>query len=836
MKINKNKTTDKHKKTKAKINKQTVDFIPIIDIDYDNECFVTKTGYLDLLKFNCKDIHSLDEDNLNYDFHFFSTFFKLYPDDVKIISMFYPTDTSSQINYIDYKMDKTNNPIFLDVLETKKEELINLYENRYEREFYLMIFAKNKSDYIKNKQTIETCLCSSQLAENLNIDKKLQILFKINNMNTSISTTRNISTDAIESGIDEKLGYNPDLLFAIQPQGNMSFSDERITKKGDGYEACLHIYDYKSEVTAHWLLPLLNHKDTLSTVDVSTADKKDVLKNIKKSMEEQISRYASAKNRAEQLDAQDIFRQLEDLYVDMQSLSDIMKVIHTRVYIYRDTMAKLDKAIASIKMELEGRGAKSAVFLNENEYEWRSLFLSYSQQLKLPNNREGQPIPSNVLAAGHPFHFNALNDPKGFYYGDTQTGGTVIFDKFHKNKNRLSYCGIVTGDMGAGKSSLLKKLIEDDIIRGNFVRGFVTNAEFNKSIYAKGGLVINLDGSDGMLNILQVYKNSDSSEVNSFSINLSKLNYFYKCIVPSMDDYDKMTLNNLLRKLYKKHLGYDYQSEQKKPPCEQKQITGLSADNYPILSDFLAVIREEIYEDITTKQRKSNLSDEEFTRYLHIEMATDELICSFGHLFNGHSSIKDFTKEQVVFFNIATLSSQGSNIFDAQMFNAMNLLWDNMICVGETQKNLYDTGQIKEYQAVKYIIYMDEAHKFVNANKPNAVDFIDSYVRESRKYFAGIVLASQTIKDFFGELSLTETHTKLKNLFALCQYKFLMKQDRAVIPYIEQLFGKVIPANDLDNIPTFEQGQALLIIAGYQCLNLKINLSKRELALFTGGA
>ena len=43
-------------------------------------------------------------------------------------------------------------------------------------------------------------------------------------------------------------------------------------------------------------------------------------------------------------------------------------------------------------------------------------------------------MPALTLAAGLPFHYSELNDPRGSYLGTTFTGGNVIFDLFHKDK------------------------------------------------------------------------------------------------------------------------------------------------------------------------------------------------------------------------------------------------------------------------------------------------------------------------------------------------------------------------------------------------------------------
>mgnify|MGYP001563801529 FL=1 len=43
---------------------------------------------------------------------------------------------------------------------------------------------------------------------------------------------------------------------------------------------------------------------------------------------------------------------------------------------------------------------------------------------------------------------------------------------------------------------------------------------------------------------------------------------------------------------------------------------------------------------------------------------------------------------------------------------------------------------------------MDEAHRFINAKNPQALDFIEKLVRRTRKYEAALWFASHNILDF----------------------------------------------------------------------------------------
>ena len=65
-----------------------------------------------------------------------------------------------------------------------------------------------------------------------------------------------------------------------------------------------------------------------------------------------------------------------------------------------------------------------------------------------------------------------------------------MLDYFHKTKIRMSYSGVIVGRMGSGKSTLMKKLIEDRIIRGDFIRGFDVMDEYPPLVERYGGKIV----------------------------------------------------------------------------------------------------------------------------------------------------------------------------------------------------------------------------------------------------------------------------------------------------------------------------------------------------------
>ncbi|PGX93686.1 type IV secretion system protein VirB4 [Bacillus cereus] len=627
----------------------------------------------------------------------------------------------------------------------------------------------------------------------------------------------------------EKKQINKELVSLIQPQGGIHFKEVYV-QGGDGLQTCIHVYGYQTTVNDFWLEPIMNMPNVITTLDIISDSRKVVVESINKSMAEQSVRHANAKDNIERIEAEQQFNELETLYQQV-SKGEVLKRVHLRIYISARTMTELEKQAKEVMETLESYNFRGAIFLNEQEYEWASITSSFEMQKKYINKRSGKEIPALSLAGGFPFHFTFLNDPYGTYYGTTKTKGSVIFDLFHKDAKRKSYNGVVIGKMGAGKSTLLKKIMSDNAMKGYKIRGFDFTGEFEGIVQEYDGKQIALDGSQGKINPLQVYKTAETEE-GSFTQHLSKLSIFYRFTAPEAKDDEIKEYENLLRKMYvEQELWND-------EPGAMNNITNLPVEEYPILSDYLYFVQKELYEDIDTGKHRANVSSTRKKRLELIILNLTNLVDNFGHLFNGISTIEDYSKEQIVFFSLRHLMSLKPEIYQAQIFNVMNLMWDEMLENGKPQWKAFDRKEIQFDDVIRYLVIMDEAHYLINTSErsQHAVEFTIKFAREARKYFAGIVFASHSIRDFVPEDASVAAVEKIKTLFELTQYKFIMQQDSNNLDMLRRVFAGQISTSELNEIPFLPTGDVLLCISAVKNILFKVDVTEEELALFGGGA
>lgn len=626
-----------------------------------------------------------------------------------------------------------------------------------------------------------------------------------------------------------QIQYNPKLVSKIQAQGGVKF-DERIIKKGDGFEAVVHLYDYKPQVNPFWLIQLTSMKNVITTIDIGTEKKRTALKQINKSLIEQRNRHKVETNEVNVIEAQSTYNNLHNLAERITNSGEVIKLVHIRYYVSAKTQDELEKRVKELMDSLENLGYRATICLNEQEYEWQSLFNGYMEQLKFKNKRIGKAIPSTSLGGGYFFHFTQLNDPTGVYMGTTSTGGNVIFNLFTRTSKRKSFNALLMGMMGAGKSTVLKKLVEENAIQGQTIRILDIVGEFKDLVRTLGGKTVSLDGTDGLINPLQIFAtivNDVTYEVNheqSYTVHLSKVSTMYRFFNPSCSDSEQ--------KEFKKILGQFYAH------CNIKKQRSCSYEvtEYPTMSMFLEYIKSIIYSDVELETPNRNLTKEKRERLDSILLNIESIVTDYGELFDGHSTVTDITNEPIISFDLRNLTQFEQNIFQAQIFNIISLIWNNALVHGRIQKDLFDRKIQSFDDSVKFLFLIDEAHRIINSSNPTAVDYLIGFQREARKYFGGLVFATQSIRDIAPPSLQDEMFEKIKTMFDLSLYKFILQQDANTIETFERVFVGQLSKSEIAAIPKLGEGECILSINGLGNIAFNVEVSSEELDLFKGGA
>ena len=619
------------------------------------------------------------------------------------------------------------------------------------------------------------------------------------------------------------------LLNEIKPAGGITFKDVKYITTGSGYEGCIHIYKFPENIDTYWMAKVCN--GTVALVDISTDNMSEVKKNLNKSMKEQAGRRSGARDFAELYDADKRLDEMKRMYDEINSYNEVIKLVHIRIFLADRSFESLEKKIKNIMDKLEtDSGFLTTIYLNESKSEYKSMTRSYKKQKEEMFFPKGQSLTATGVAHGDPFHFSSLDDETGEFLGTTPCGGNVLLDIFQKTSTRLYYNFLAIGEMGSGKSTLLKKQFKSNAIKGNYVRTFDISGEFTILTKTLGGKVIKLDGSEGILNPLEILKAGDDENI-SFTRHISKVSTFYKFLVGGSVDAEEIAeFEDVLKQLYS---SFGLWSDDRR----NIQCTGLPAASYPTFTDYLNFLTESM--EVMQNEKYSHLEEQVVAKTLllrdKIRKVIKNIVDTYGTLFDGHTSIDNILDEQIVTFDISTLKELKDEVFDAMIINIISLCWDNCVTNGKLMLNMLREGKIKLWDVTRFLILIDESHRWLNAKKTHALDLVSVYLREARKYFGGIGLASQRAADYVPEGSDSDAVNKLKNIFELTQYKFVFRQSSNAKKLLYQIFDGELTGTQIEKIPKLEIGQCILLISGDKNIEFKVHLTKDEDMLFSGG-
>lgn len=634
--------------------------------------------------------------------------------------------------------------------------------------------------------------------------------------------------------IDEDVQF----IYDTQPQGGISFKEDFFNRFGDGYRATIHIFETPTIMTEFWLMDLTSIDNVIVMKDSRTDEDIGYKKGVSETIEELEVRWKKAKTTEKDTIATEIDI-LRNLNISMENQGEQIKKVAFRIFCNQPTLDALEKQVNDILKNLDSNGYKATVFLGEQKEEWQSLFLPMSEQKKLCNHREGMDIQAEALGLGFAHNQTFLDDETGFYYGFTRTGGTVYWDMFHKNSKRLYYNLFLAGDMGSGKSTVLKKLLRDNAAKGNFIRGFDKSGEFLEVVKEYGGASIPLDGTGGVINMFQVYplvsaKAKNGSYVvdvrGSFAQHISMLGILFNI-------RNKKASSELVSefedKVWDFYIDYGIWKED-----ESIDITALSNEEYPTVSDFLAYL-DRIEPTLTEDSRS-------YVRSIRITMKP--LSKQYKRIFDGKTSVPDLGENQIVFFDIEGVSKLGSEVFDCQLFLALNNIMGNVTRIGKKQKDLFDRNDQNWWDIIRCLIIVDECHNILNIEKAYAAKWFVTLMSEARKLFIGLALATQRVERMFPnaenaqDKETVEAANKLKEIFGLTQYKILLKQDVTSLNFLKKIFGNIFTDTEYAMMAQFQTSkevggsQGIMSIAGDQNIQMTFQVTDEELALFNGGA
>ncbi|HLR67170.1 MAG TPA: hypothetical protein VK105_08560 [Virgibacillus sp.] len=169
---------------KETLLKQTSNILPFLQIHDDH--ILLKDGVMDIFQVQTKNIHALNDVDLNYLLLNQAQFLRSYFRSFKEVILNFPTNTEQQRAYWLKKKQQATNTSRLKYIEQKLFEFEFLESERYNREFFMFVYANDKEELIDRKNDCKQGMQNSFPLLEISKSKKEQILFLLNNQNTKL--------------------------------------------------------------------------------------------------------------------------------------------------------------------------------------------------------------------------------------------------------------------------------------------------------------------------------------------------------------------------------------------------------------------------------------------------------------------------------------------------------------------------------------------------------------------------------------------------------------------------------------------------------------------------
>ena len=431
-------------------------------------------------------------------------------------------------------------------------------------------------------------------------------------------------------------------------------------------------------------------------------------------------------------------------------------------------------------------------------------------------------LPSLTLAASFPLTITNFNDETGYMLGaDIHTALPTIFDIFHKDATRPSSNLAVIASTGGGKSFTLKKMIINEINRGNKIFIFDAEGEYQNLVNKNKGEYIDMySSSGGIINPLQVrFLPSDKEEKTDNDVDkinyedcplakhLGSLETFIKCAFEEIKESEVVVLLDMIEKLYKR---FGITKNTKISSLEKLENT-----DYPIFTDLIEFLPD--YKNMITNQEQIKIVDKLEILLDRFKVGIDSM------LFNGYTSVN--LDSNLIALNVKDLlNSKNKRVITTQLVNLLTYL--NNIIV--QNKIVNDKG--KEKKKIKNIaVIIDEFHLYLKNTDSEVLLTFEQIARRIRKYHGAFIPATQSIHDFIGDDDSVRSATAI---FNNCQYQLVgMLKEDDLTTYLRLFYQNPLTDTQKEFLTQAKMGEFLLTVNSKNRIRIKIEATPMEIEL-----
>ena len=578
---------------------------------------------------------------------------------------------------------------------------------------------------------------------------------------------------------------------------------------------------YPSLVGDAWLAGVMSIPGTKVVVKAKPMNREKAIRGIDHSLIELRGQWSATGVDSKRLEIEQHLNTLQELLGTLQADNESLLEVNVYITAYDIVGTRNnykikqpgDSALPTItdmKKTIRRVWQESGFRLSSMEFEQSQAFVASQVNGLDPMAREGRGIPSNTVAACYPWIFAHISDEGGVKLG-TNDGIPVFINFFRRDSERVNSNMVIVGKSGSGKSyatkSILSNLAADD------AKIFILDPENEYQELATNlhGKIINVGNAQfGRLNPFHIITALEDDEAGeggvsgSYATHLQFLEEFFRQIMPDCEKDAMEYLNTLVDRLY---LDHDITPE--------TNLSKLTPEDYPIFDDLYDEVLQEF-------QGTDNAFTRDMLRTLMNYIAKFSTGGRNANIWNGPSTVTTETNFTVFNFQ-SMLANRNQTIANAQMLLVLKYI-DNEIIKNRDYNMKYGLHR-------KIVVVIDEAHVFIDAKYPIALDFMFQLAKRIRKYNGMQIVITQNIKDFVGSEEIARKSTAIINA---CQYSFIFALAPNDIQDLVKLYENAggINQSEQEQIVQAPRGQAFTIMSPTSRSTFRVETGESMIHMF----
>lgn len=542
------------------------------------------------------------------------------------------------------------------------------------------------------------------------------------------------------------------------------------------------VIQYPAHRDYGWLGKLSNIPGTVFSIEFDKIENADFINNLNKSVNQhrEKAQEASGKDALAEMNAikreEDSIKMLKNIEFEQEVVGSVGISVMPMAN-DREVFNKMCRKVQSTFL-MEKTKIRSFPYLQKEGF--RNLFPACTQEKNVQQIIK-TVMPISSVLGGFPFASCGYNDQEGFLYGRDSTGGRVCLNLWKRGKDRTNSSVVVLGDVGSGKSTVIKNIALMEYALGTRIIFIDPEREYQDLCRNLGGDWINA-GGDGkhLINPLQILpleedlylekddepekgteKEKDVRKFGAMALHLKTLDVFFSLYFKDLTDIQRALLKDSVITLYNRfNIVWD------------TDVTTMKNTDFPTFKDLyeLLIEREEA-------EQERGISEKAYTDYRDLAIIFKDLaIGGDSFLWSGFTSLK--SDARCVCLDTFDLNNSSDTIKSTQYFNLLSWAWQEM------SRDRHE----------RILLVCDESYLMIDERVPQSLIFLRNAMKRCRKYEAGIMIISHAVEDFlnpsikmYGQALLDQPCYKImlgttgQNLQDLKKLYFLTEAEQEVL-------------------------------------------------------